>query len=243
MHESGIWRVRPGQCATFGRGPTCTVSLPAGDRGLSRLAGSLRFHDGAWWLHNDSSSSVLYLSGDRGFRADLPPGTSIPVQQWHAKVRLQGVLASYTLRLRLPDLDDLPDPDSGQDEDAPSTEDAGERTTPRIATSEHLITSTRRRAPLTESDRLVMAARFEEYIDWRHEGAAAPLSAKQAADRIGWQPHTVAKRCENIRSRYARLGVPGLSGPRALEELAMLLISTGELTNADLRRLPRSPQP
>jgi hypothetical protein len=227
MFGSGIWRVRPGQILTFGRGHTCTVQLPAIDRGLSRAAGSLHFYDGAWWLRNDSSSSVLYLTADRGFRVDLPPGMRTPVQQWHAKVRLQGVLDSYTLRLRLPDLDDLPDP--------------GDAAPAAAGTGEHLITSTRRRAPLTDSDRLVMAARFEEYLDWRHEGAAAPRSAKQAADRIGWQPHTVAKRCENIRSRYARLGVPGLGGARALEELAMLLISTGELTAADLRRLPTQP--
>ena len=32
-----------------------------------------------------------------------------------------------------------------------------------------------------------------------------------------------------------RLGVPGLRGPRALDELARLLVSTGELTAADLR--------
>ena len=72
---------------------------------------STSFHDGAWWLRNDSSSSMLYLSGDRGFQVDLPPGMQIPVQQWHAKVRLQGVFNSYTLRLRLPDLDDMPDQD------------------------------------------------------------------------------------------------------------------------------------
>jgi hypothetical protein len=40
-----------------------------------------------------------------------------------------------------------------------------------------------------------------------------------------------------------RLGAPGLRGPRALEELALLLISTGELTPADLRRLPASASP
>jgi hypothetical protein len=229
MYESGIWRVQPGQTLTFGRGQGCTIKLPTSDHGLSRSAGSLDYQDGAWWLCNDSSSSVLYLSGDRGFRVDLPPGMRVPVQQWHAKVRLQGVLDSYTLRLRLPDLDDLPDGgEPGQGGQAPAA----------AITGEHLITSTRRRAPLTDSDRLVMAARFEEYLDWRHEGAAAPRSAKQAAERIGWQPHTVAKRCENIRSRYARLGVPGLGGPRALEALAILLVSTGELTAADLRRLP-----
>ena len=33
----------------------------------------------------------------------------IPLQQWHAKVRLNGVLGNYTVRLRLPHLDDEPD--------------------------------------------------------------------------------------------------------------------------------------
>ena len=105
------------------------------------------------------------------------------------------------------------------------------------------MTSTRYHAPLTDSDRLVLAARFEQYLSWRHGGAAAPRSAKDTAERIGWQPHTVAKRCENIRDRYSRLGVPGLRGPRALESLAELLISTGELTAEDLRRLPGPAHP
>jgi hypothetical protein len=162
----------------------------------------------------------------------------LPVQEWHAKVRLQGVIADYTLRLRLPDLDDLSDVEGqpGQASRAP----AG---SPTVGTAEHLVTSTRRRAPLTDSDRLVLVARFEEYLKWRHVGAPAPRSAKDTAERIGWQPHTVAKRCENIRDRYSRLGVPGLRGPRALEELAALLISTGELTAEDLRRLPGQAQP
>jgi hypothetical protein len=233
MHESGTWRMQPGQTLTFGRGQACTIKLPASDRGLSRSAGSLVFHDGCWWLHNDSASSVLYLSGDRGFRVDLPPGMRTPVQQWHAKVRLQGMWDSYTLRLRLPDLDDMP----GQDAESAKAGGAPGARTAR-GTAEHLVTSTRRRAPLTDSDRLILAARFEQYLNWRHEGAPAPRPAKEAAERIGWQPHTVAKRCENIRSRYARLGIPGLRGPRALEELAALLISTGELTAEDLRRLP-----
>jgi hypothetical protein len=224
MHESGTWRVRPGEVMTFGRGAGCTITLPAADRGVSRSAGILFFEQGTWWLRNDSSSSVLYVSGDRGFRVDLPPGTQVPVQQWHAKVRLRGLLDSYTLRLRLPDLDDVPEQDPGS--------------IPARPTGEHLVTSTRRRPPLSSSDRLILAARFEDYLNWRHTGAPAPRSAKETAERIGWQAHTVAKRCENIRDRYSRLGMPGLRGPRALEELGMLLISTGDLTADDLRRLP-----
>jgi integrase len=75
--------------------------------------------------------------------------------------------------------------------------------------------------------------------------ATIPLAPRTAPGdrpgRRGAQSHTVAKRCENIRDRYSRLGVPGLGGPRALEELAMLLIFTGELTAEDLRRLPSQP--
>jgi hypothetical protein len=226
MYEARTWRVRPGEPFTFGRSPQCSAVLPAADRGLSRTAGSFRHHGGWWWLHNDSGSSVLCLLGDRGFRVDLPPGLQVPLQQWHAKVTLAGVLDRYTLRLRLPGLDDLPDP-GGQ---PPGTGEAA-------------VTSTRYRAPLTGTDRLVLAARFEAYLTWRHAGDPAPRSARDTAERIGWQAHTVAKRCENIRDRYVRLGAPGLRGPRALEQLALLLVSTGELTAADLRRLPATAPP
>jgi hypothetical protein len=221
MYEARTWRVRAGVQFTFGRAPTCSAVLPARDRGVSRSAGSMRYHEGSWWVHNNSSSCVLRVLGDRGFRVDLPPGLAIPLQQWHAKVTLAGVLDHYTLRLRLPDLDDAADPDQA----VPLAD-------------EPAVTSTRYRAVLTGSDRLVLAARFEEYLTWRNGGDPGPASARDAAERIGWPAHAVAKRCENIRGRYVRLGVPGLRGPRALEGLAQLLISTGELTAADLLRLP-----
>jgi predicted component of type VI protein secretion system len=223
MYETGTWRAKPAQRLTFGRAPTCDVVLPNEDRGVSRNAGSLDWRHGAWWLTNSSASSMLYLTGDLGFRADIPPGMGLPLQQWHAKVRLDGVLDSYTLRMRLPDLDEA-------DEDEVA---AGDEVVP-----ERQVTITRLRAPLSDADRLVLAARFEDYLTWKHSGVAVPRSARDAATRIGWDAHAVSKRCENIRNRYVRIGVPGLRGPRALEELAALLISTGELTTDDLRRLP-----
>lgn len=234
MFETGTWRVNPDEQFTFGRAPTCSLPLPGEDRGVSRRAGSFDCSGGSWWLSNDSASSMLYLSGDLGFRADLPPAMRIPLQQWHAKVRLDGLLDTYTIRLRLPHLDEdsLAEPD----------DDTGEQPPPKAA-AERIVTSTKLRAPLNNSDRLVLAARFEEYLTWKHAGAAKPRSAREAADRIGWLPHTVSKRCENIRNRYVRIGVPGLRGPRALEELAALLISTGELSGDDLRRLPPAGPP
>jgi hypothetical protein len=232
MYETRTWRLRPGETFTFGRAPTSSIVLPPGDRGLSRRAGSFSYHLDSWWVRNDSGSSLLYLSGDLGFRVDLPPGMRAPLEQWHVKVRLHGFLGDYTLRLRLPDLDDVPDvPDAAEPETRPAK---------RRATAQSLVTSTHDRLTLNEGDRLVLAARFEEYLTWRHVGAPAPRSATATAERIGWQPHTVAKRCENIRNRYSRLGVSGL---RALEELVRLLISTGTLTADDLRRLPPGTEP
>jgi hypothetical protein len=226
MFQAQTWHIHPGEPFTFGRSPDCTAVLPSADRGVSRRAGSLVHDDGGWWLRNDSSSSMLCLLGDRGYRVDLPPELRVPLQQWHAKVILAGSLDRYTLRLRLPGLDALPDP-------VPLAP----------LTGEHAVTSTRYRAPLTDTDRLVLAARFEAYLTWRQAGDPAPRSARDAAERIGWQAHTVAKRCENIRDRYVRLGAPGLRGARALEELAQLLITTGELTAQDLRRLPAGHPP
>jgi hypothetical protein len=244
MYEAQTWRLRPGQAFMFGRLLTVSPALPEGDTGLSRRAGSFSYHHDSWWVHNDSGSSMLYLSGDLGFRVDLPPGMKAPLEQWHIKVRLHGVLGDYTLRLRLPDLDDAPDVPGGDgpaaEADACAPGAAGPQTQPakRRRSSRSIVTSTHNRPSLNDADLLVLAARFEEYLAWRHVGAPAPRSAAETAERIGWQSHTVAKRCENIRLRYTRLGAPGLRGPRALEELARLLISTGALTADDLRRLP-----
>jgi hypothetical protein len=164
------------------------VVLDAADRGLSRTAGSLRYHDGTWWVHNDSHACLLFVTGDRGFRADLPPGLALPLQQWHAKLRLAGGMGNYTLLVRLPDEDDEPAP----------------RPLAALPTDSRAITSVRSRPRLSDSDRLILAARFEKYLIWRYPGVATPCTAREAA----------------------------------LEELATLLISTGELTADDLRRLP-----
>jgi hypothetical protein len=162
MYESGTWRVRPGETLIFGRARTCSIALPAGDRGLSRSAGSFRYHDGAWWLHNDSRSALMYVTGDRGFRVDLPPGMQIPLQQWHAKVQLNGLLDNYTLRLRWPDLDDLPDLPELSVRQAEGAQPEGRRP---VSTAHY-------RAPLNAGDRLVLAARAAH--ERRVDGVADP---------------------------------------------------------------------
>jgi predicted component of type VI protein secretion system len=103
MYGPRSWRVQTGETFTFGRSKKCPVVLDEADRGLSRTAGRLQYRDGAWWVQNDSRACLLFVTGDRGFRADLPPGMAMPLQQWHAKLRLTGGAGHYTLLVRLPD--------------------------------------------------------------------------------------------------------------------------------------------
>ena len=74
MFESRTWRVRPGEPFTFGRATECSAVLPAADPGVSRNAGSFCFHDGWWWLRNDSRSSVLCVLGTGGSGPTCRPG-------------------------------------------------------------------------------------------------------------------------------------------------------------------------
>ena len=67
MYQAQTWRVRPGASRSLSAGRRHAPRvLPATDRGVSRNAGSFRYHDGSWWLHNDSSSSVLCLPATAG---------------------------------------------------------------------------------------------------------------------------------------------------------------------------------
>jgi hypothetical protein len=178
------------------------------------------------WRHNDSGSSVLCLLGDRGFRVDLPPGLQVPLQQWHAKVILTGVLDRYTLRLRLPGLDDLPDP--GQQ--PPGTGEA--------AVTQHPLPRPADRHRPAGPGRAVRAV---PDLAARRGSRAAQRPGNRRADRLAG-----AHRRQAVREHQGPLraaGRPGLRGPRALEQLALLLISTGELTAADLRRLPATTPP
>jgi hypothetical protein len=51
------------------------------------------------------------------------------------------------------------------------------------------------------------------------------------------------RRCETFRGRHARPGAPGFRRLRTLEQLALLLISTGELSAAGLQLLPSRAPP
>ena len=77
VHDGVPHELDPVQVLTFGRSALCTICLDGTDRGISRLAGSVRHESGTWWLSNCSTKRVLTVVDDLGIRSLLVPGRRI----------------------------------------------------------------------------------------------------------------------------------------------------------------------
>jgi hypothetical protein len=98
MYEAQTWRVRPGEPFTFGRAPDFTRRTACGRSGrVAQRRESASTTGGGGCTTTAFSRCII----TRGFRADLPPA-QVPLQQWHAKVTVNGTLGNYTPRLRRP---------------------------------------------------------------------------------------------------------------------------------------------
>jgi hypothetical protein len=84
-YERTSYRAIAGAEISFGRSALATVRIGADDPLMHRHAGSFRWHDGLWELHNDGSRSALEVVLIGGFEARisagadpliLPPGAS-----------------------------------------------------------------------------------------------------------------------------------------------------------------------
>ncbi|MGH3660215.1 MAG: hypothetical protein ACRDUA_26565, partial [Micromonosporaceae bacterium] len=86
---------------TFGRASGCTVCLDPDDVGISRLAGSVRFEGGTWWLVNRSSTRQLAVVDELGLRSVLPPGRRWPLDG-RVRILVDGSAGSHTLGVQAP---------------------------------------------------------------------------------------------------------------------------------------------
>ena len=161
MLPSGTWRARPGETLTSGRETTARSGCLPGTAACRARRAASPPATGPGRRATTVPPRCCTCTGT-GFRADLPPGTRIPLSN-ACQAGLQGVLDRSTLRRRLPDLDDLPGQDGapGHDDRPPAAPGPPRRGEPPTSTSYH--------ARLTGSGRLALAARFEEHLSWRHE--------------------------------------------------------------------------
>jgi hypothetical protein len=208
-------------CFVFGRALADGVfGLNPEDMGISARAGCIEWRWNVWWVVN--------LSTKRPLLVELRPGSNpmiVGCGERHAvttgrvTVLVPGAVFTHAIELVLA---------------------AGDRHVLRQSGSRSSTGTTSPLDPgLTETDRAVLAAICQGYLESfpRHE--ESPRSYADAAAVLGgeWTALRVRKHVERIKQRFARLGVY-VGGPRANHELARYLTTNGILAADDLGRLP-----
>lgn len=202
---------------TFGRSETCSVVLDPDDITISRLAGSVEYDKGAWWLINRSNVRALTVVDELGFRNVLPPGRRI-VLDAPVAVGIDAMKITHEVVVVVP------------------------RTAGRPPEQEPLDgtrTSIGNGVLINEADRLAMVALFAGYLEAAPRYEPHPKTYAAAAARLGWPKTTLIKRIEYLRNRLTNAGVPNLMGWNALSALAEYAISAELITKADLALIQR----
>ena len=214
------YEVSTGDVLTFGRSTTCTIILDPDDRGISRLAGSVEFESGSWWLRNRSSSRPLVAVDELGIRAVIAPGRRIAVEG-RLTVMVEGSIRRHALEVLVGRAEEHwpPPPD-----DPPTGE------LPTAAQGATLVNSL---------DRLALVALFSGYLETFPRYYPHPRSYADAAAVLGWPRTTLTKRIEHLRTRLTAAGIPNLVGDDALEQLAEWCLTTGLLSRDDLALIGR----
>jgi len=202
---------------TFGRAETCSVVLDPDDIMISRLAGSVEYDKGAWWLINRSNVRALTVVDELGFRNVLPPGRRI-VLDAPVAVGIDAMKVLHEIVIVVPRT-------AGQ----PPDQEPLDGTRSSIGNG----------VLINEADRLAMVALFAGYLDGAPRHDPQPNTYAAAAARLGWPKPTLIKRVEYLRNRLTNAGVPNLMGWNALSALAEYAISAELITTADLALIKR----
>jgi hypothetical protein len=210
-------RLSEQQRLTFGRARECTLCLDPEDIGISRVAGTIEFEHGIWWVANNSTSRPLSIVDDLGFRSVLAPQRRAALETT-TQIIVEGMKRRHNLRVTVV---------SRHDERESLVIPAGAST----AVGADVLVS--------GLDRLAMVALFAGYLADPPHYDPNPKSYAAAAARLGWKRSTLIKRIEYLRVRLDAAGVPNMMGFGALSNLAEYAISRGLITRSDLELLAR----
>lgn len=208
-------QLQPGQVYTFGRAPSCTGRLDPNDLGISRIAGSIEHHGGAWWVHNRSTVRPLTVVDDVGIRTVVAPGRQVGVVG-EVTVVVEGALRRHAITVTA--------------EAPPGPGEALDTGDPRP-------TATAAGVVINDQDRRALVSLFSGYLEPFPRYHPYPRSYADAAAALGWPRTTLVKRIEYIRTRLTNAGVPNLLGETALQHLAEWALTTRVITREDLALL------
>jgi hypothetical protein len=207
----------------FGRDPSCELCLDPSDRGISRIAGEVRWETGTWWVINRSAKRVLHVVDETGMSVPLPVGRDgwpaprraitspgltvlVPGEVWTHELRFT-TMSIPTSTVRAP----ISDPE----------------------TTKSQLTG------LTDNRREALIALLVGYLRPFPRYDPRPLSYAEAGELLSLPASTVRKRIEAVRTELADRGVSGLDGDDAPRRLAEWMLSTRTIIPADVEWLER----
>lgn len=207
-HQS--FRLGPAETLTFGRWDGCSVVLDTLDRGISRIAGSVGFDHGTWWVVNRSATRELHIVDALGLSVPLAvaragtPASKRAVDPAGLRVLVTGDRCRHELVL------------SVVDPDLQST----------ISTPASVEMSTINPQPhLTIARKAALVAMVSGYLQLHPRHDPEPLNYSDIGKMLGLPASTVRRRIEAVRDQLIDNGVPGLQVPDARRPLAEWLLA------------------
>ena len=194
------------------------VGLDPDDMGISSVAGSIEFDVGLWWVFNRSRKRPILLEPSPGSPpVRIDAGERMPLTKTQTVVLVPGAIYTHRMDVHI------------------AREYASLL---KVSTAPTSGTINFGEVELSERDRDALSALLCGYLRPFPFRNARPLSYQQAADLLGdpWTKTTVRKQIERLKERFTRSGLY-FQGPRANDELADHLLSTGVMSQLSLDRL------
>jgi hypothetical protein len=211
--------LRTSDTFTVGRWEGCSVTLDTADHGISRIAVTIGFEHGTWWVRNNSQRRELRIVDALGLTSLLPvartgaPAPKRAVDPAGMRVVVTGDIFSHEIRL------------TPADPELHSTT-AGVASA-QTETVEYVL-------KLTIARRSALVAMMSGYLQPHPRYHPEPLTYPDAAKMLGLSTATVRKRIEAVRAQLVKHGVPGLEVPDARRPLAEWLLAHRHIGPADL---------
>jgi hypothetical protein len=219
-HQDHGWTVGEGESLSVGRQSTSDIRIGSPDPGpedlgVSRRAATLSYAQGRIWIRNDSTSLPVFVRPAVGQEHVLESrGDMVSVAGSRVEVAFEGQIRTYRVEIEL----------------------HGEVTAEDAQGPETAAPATQAALPLTERERRLLAALCEPLLTGSGR-EARPASYRQVAERLGLSDHTVRNALDALREQLLNIGIPGMIGAEAKDNLARYAVRSGSVTPSDLELL------
>jgi hypothetical protein len=232
VYEQVSYTATAGSHLTFGRGKSMTVRIGTDDPFMHRRAGSFRWLDGRWELHNDGSRCALDVEVDGGFEARISAGADPLILPAGAYGSVRVLTPIHrTLSFATPPVPRVRHPLDDEDDD-----DLRDLSTVGL----------REMIGLNDLETRMLVALCEPRLRNPRLKAYVVPSTSELCDRLDIKPKKVEDLIDSLATKMAQhvVGLIGSNDGRAVtrrHRIAAFALDTRCVTVSDLRLL--DPQP